>query len=272
MDLTSIANLLYILTCLAPFCLGGLGFLAFGALLVWIIYRQWQPKSAASLAAERRALHDELERLTLTAGLRPWSADALTDLSTDWNATWLQFGRDLSARGTIPSLSEPKGPPWVIFALKIRGARRPDGQLAARTTAQTFDYHIAAGDVAIEVDGVPLGRVQPDGTLLDPDGQPIGRAPRPGGSPIKFRLGTVTHLHDRRQRTYPVTLRGRVVGHLGHPRARMTNVIPLKKRQFPPAVTPEGLLSKEEVTWLLALAILQVAGYNVLETVWTNLA
>ena len=43
-----------------------------------------------------------------------------------------------------------------------------------------------------------------------------------------------------------------------------------KKQQIPPAVTLEGTPSEKEATWLLALAILQMAFHNLLETVWTN--
>jgi len=206
----------------------------------------------------------------MRANLRPWSDAGLTDLSTDWNAHWSRLGRDLSAYGTILSTSEPKGPPWVAFALKIRGARALDGQLLACTTAQTWEYRITPEGVSVQVDGSPWGRVLPDGTLLDAAGQPIGSAPRPGGLPAMLRMSNLAYLHDRREREYPVTLGGRLVGHLANPAARMLNIIPLKKREFPPAVTLKGAVTYEERNWLLALAILQVAGYNLLETVWTN--
>lgn len=268
MEPETTANLLTSLTCLAPFCLGLLGLVAVGFLFVWLIRRQRQPRDAAALAAERQGMRSQVEQQT--AGLRPWSSAALADLSTDWDARWTRFGRKLDAHGTIPSLSEPKGPPWVAFSLKVRGARRPDGQLLARTTDRAFDYRLTPEGVAIQVDGAPLGQVQSDGTLLGADGQPIGSAPRPGGMPAMFRVGGVSRLRDQRERSYPVTLHGRTVGHVAHPPAKMINVISLKKREFPPAVAPEASLSETEATWLLALAILQVAGYNLLETVWTN--
>jgi len=134
-------DLLNGLICLAPFCLGALGLVAFAALLVWIIYRQWQPKSTAALAAGSEAMRSKLEQMV--ASLRPWSSEGLTDLSTDWDARWTRFGRDLSASGSIPSLSAPKGPGWVALALKVRGARQPEGQMQARTTAQAFDYRLS---------------------------------------------------------------------------------------------------------------------------------
>jgi hypothetical protein len=268
MDTESAASLLSILTCLLPFCLGLLGLAAAAGLLFWFIRRQRRPKGEADLAAERQAAGGHLAQQA--AGLRPWSPDALADLSTDWDARWSKFGRDLSARGTIPSLSEPKGQAWVSFVLKVRGARQPTGQLLARTTAQAFTYALSAQGVAIEVDGAPWGSLLPDGTLLDAAGAPAGSAPRPGGGPAMFRLGSVSHLRDKRPRSYPVTLAGRPIGHLANPPAQMLNTISLTKREFAPAVEPAGDLGQEEATWLLALAILQVAGYNVLETIWTH--
>lgn len=268
MDPETVANLLNGLICLAPFCLGVLGLAAFGALLVWVVRRQWQPKDEATLAAEKETMRSQLDQTA--ADLRPWSPAALTDLSTDWDARWTKFGRDLSARGTIPSLSEPKGPGLAAFVLKVRGARQPEGQMQARTTAQAFDYHIGRDGVNILVDGAPLGSVQPNGTLLDADSQPIGNATRPGGLPAMFRVGSIARLHDQRERAYPVIMGERTVAHLANPPAQMTNVISLKKQQIPPAVTLEDTPSEKEATWLLALAILQVAFYNLLETVWTT--
>ncbi len=268
MDTETLASLLTISSCVIPFCAGVLGFVALGVLLVWFVRRQWQPRSESALAGERQGMSARLARLR--ARLRPWSPDGLGDLSTDWDASWSRFGRALNAHGSIPALSDPKGPDWAAFSLKVRGARHPTGQLLACTTAQSFSYRITTEGVTLQADGAPWGSILPDGTLLDDAGQPIGSAPRPGGMPARFNLGSVAYLRDERERSYPVTLRGRVVGRLAHPSAQMTNVISLKKRQFPPAVVPEGVLSAEEATWLLALAILQVAGYNLLETVWTN--
>jgi hypothetical protein len=271
MDSEAITGLLNGLICLgslAPFCMGVLGLVAFGALLVWVVRRQWQAKDEATLTTERKTAQSQLEQMV--ADLRPWSPEGLTDLSTDWDARWTKFGRDLNARGTIPSLGEPKGPGWVAFVFKVRGARQPEGQMQACTTVQAFDYGISREGVDLLVDGAPLGRVQPDGTLLDADGQPIGSAVRPGGLPAMFRVGSIAKLRDERERTYPLILGKRTVAHLANPPAQMTNVISLKRRQFPPAVTLESTPSDEEATWLLALAILQVAFHNLLETVWTD--
>ena len=47
----------------------------------------------------------------------------------------------------------------------------------------------------------------------------------------------------------------------------MLNVVHIRKPQYPPAVTLVDRPTEEEAIWLLALAILQVAFYNLLETV-----
>ncbi len=80
-DSQVIANLVYALFCLAPFCLGLAVFVGFAALLVWIIRRQWQPKDAATLAADRAAMQSQLDQSATS--LRAWSPALLADLSTD---------------------------------------------------------------------------------------------------------------------------------------------------------------------------------------------
>jgi hypothetical protein len=264
----TISNLFSTLLCLAPFFFVLLGGLAIFAGLAWFMNYQRRPKDEATLAAERGVAHSQLEQKV--ADLRPWSSAGLADLSTDWDARWTKFGAELNASGTIPSLGEPEGPGWVAFVLKVRGARQPDGQLHARTSAQAFDYRIGKEGVVVHVDDAPLGSVRPDGTLLDGEGQPVGSAVRPGGLPAMFRAGSLAKLQDGREREYPLILGERTVAHLANPPAQMINAMRLKKQQFPPAVTLADTPSEEEATWLLALAILQVAFHNLLETVWTN--
>lgn len=268
MDPDALADVLSNLVCLAPFCLGIVAFAAVAGLMVWAIRRQSRPQDPAAAATDRQEARAGVDRQA--GGLRPWSAGALADLSTDWDARWSRFGRRMRARGTIPSLSEPKGAPLVAFDLELRGTHRPEGQLVARTSTQVFTYRIAPDGVAIEVDGAPWGSILPDGTLLDAGGQGIGSAPRPGGTPAKFRLGAVAHLRDDRARSYHVTLHREVVGHVANPRAQMKNAISLRERAFAPAVSGAETPPAEAGTWLLALAILQVAGFNVLETIWTG--
>jgi hypothetical protein len=142
--------------------------------------------------------------------------------------------------------------------------------LTARTNQQVFEYRLKADGISVDLDGAAWGQVDPKGYLLDAHGEVVGSAPRPGGSPVMVRAGSMAVLSDQRERSYPVTLNGRVVAQMSNPAAQMTNVISLRERQIAPAVTLETQPSEDEANWLLALAILQVACYNVLETVWTN--
>ncbi len=264
----TLANLLYGLLCLAPFCLGLAGIIAVAALLFAFIRRQWQPKNVQTLADERAAMQSQVAQQA--KGLRAWSSGCLTDLSTDWDATWSKFGRDLNVSGKIPSARDPNDAASVAFALRVRGARQPDGQLVAATSNRDLYFRISAEGVSIHVDNALWGKVQSDGTLLDASGQNIGSAIRPGGMPVLFRVGTFATLRDAREQEYPVVLSGRTIARLTNARVQMINVIQLKKQQFPPAVALNEAVSEQEAVWLLALAILQVAFYNVFETLWTN--
>ncbi len=268
MNPEALSDILNLLICLLPFCFLAVAGLAMLALMVWILRRMHRPKSDAELAREAQQMHAKVEGLM--KNLRPWSPDALSDLSTDWNATWSKFTR-LNVKGTILSLSEPKGGHWVAFNLNTRAAGHLNGRLLARTTAQTFFYNINPKEgVTIQINDAPWGSVQPDGTLLDAAGQAIGSTVRPAGTPIGFKQKVgVNYIHDNREREYSVILRGQVIAHLTNPRVTPL-AISLKKRQFPPALTLNNTPSEEEATWLLALAILQVAGYSTQAKIFTN--
>ena len=268
----SIASLVSALFCLIPIGFMGLVALGFVALFVWIISRTTRPKTAAELAADREKIRADVEKLM--PKVRPWQPEGLADLSTNWDARWQRLAGTLKVHdGTIPGVQDPEGPPWVAFTFKVRGASRPDGQMHARTTARRFDYRITPQSIEISVDDEPLGQMQPDGTLLDAAGQSIGHARRPKGTPASFSMGNMVHITDRRERSYAVDLHGRTVAWLANPPVRRLIAISIGKRkppQYPPALTIAEKPSEEETTWLLALAILQVAFYNVLETIWTN--
>jgi hypothetical protein len=259
-----ISNLL----CLAPMCLGLVVFGAVVFLIIRTISRQSKPLTGEQVKADENSLEAKVQ--PLLARLRPWTSDALAGLSTDWDAKWSRWGRDLNAQGTISTLSDPKGMPLVAFALRVRGALEPDGTLHVRTSQNAFDYRISSGGVTIRVNKSPFGRIQPDGQLLDAQGGVIGEAKRPGGMPAIFRVGGVAILGDKREREYPLILEGRVIGRLSNPLIQIFNAVNLKKTAFAPAAVPAENISEEEALWLTALAILQVAGYNLLEAVWTN--
>lgn len=268
MDATTIYNLLSTLLCLAPFCLGTLVIGGVGFLLIRTTRRQRTPLTAQQVDAQADDL--EAQAGQMTAQLRLWTAGALADLSTDWGAKWSRWGRDLNAHGTIPGLSHSNKAAYVAFALRIRGAFESEGIMHARTSQHAFDYRLSRAGVEIRVDGLPLGKVQADGQLLDAEGCVVGEAKRPGGLPVLFQIGGAALLRDKREGSYPLFLGGKIVGHLANPPIKMFNVIELKKTVYPPAAVLAEGISEQESLWLTALAILQAAGYNLLESVWMN--
>lgn len=256
------------LICLAPFCMGMLGIGAAAFVLIRTAARQSRPLSAEQLKAEADALETRARLISLR--LRPWAPGALADLSTDWDATWSRLGRDLKAHGAILGVGNRGETSWVAFALFARGAMDPESILHARTSGQVFDYRLSRAGVEIRVDGAPLGLARADGVLLGAGSAVIGEAKRPGGLPAVFQVGSIAVQRDARERSYPLVLGGTTVAYLANPPIQTLNVIGLTKQARLPALEIVDLRPARAADWALALAILQVAGYNVLESVWTN--
>ncbi|HXF84957.1 MAG TPA: hypothetical protein VNK49_06160 [Anaerolineales bacterium] len=260
-------NLVSILLCSAPFCLFMLAFVGMAFLFFRVISSQWTPPTAEQMQAKANELEARVNGMV--GRLSAWRPDALDDLSTDWDATWSRFGSTLNARGVIPSHSRPKEAAYVTFALWTRGASQPEGILYARTSRHVFEYRLSRAGVEISVDKALLGRLQPDGQLLDAERRVIGEAKRPGGMPVLFQIGPVSVVHDERAPDYPLILNGRRVGQIANPPVQRFNFIQLQRATPPLAVVPAPDISEQEALWLTALAILQVAGWNVIESVWT---
>ncbi|RMF32245.1 MAG: hypothetical protein D6759_08765 [Chloroflexi bacterium] len=238
-------GLLSSLLCLLLWCLGLLGLGAFGVFLVWLFRRVRQADRAPVSAAEQEKMQAEVD--ALMSKVRPWRREALADLQATRQVRWMSFGRRARVRGLIAASRSDAERTWAAFALRGRRVYgRPisfEGRAHVRTTAQSFDFEAQPTDlISIQVDHEPLGSIHPDGTLLDPSGQPIGQfPPHPAND----------------QATYPVTLHGRVV-------ARLRNLyhgglFSFRRQPRPPAVeiiAPD--LTLEERDWLLALALWQV--------------
>lgn len=260
-------NLFSILLCSAPLCLFMLAFAGMAFLFLRVLSSQWTPLTAEQMGAKANKLEARVNGML--GRLRAWTPEALADLSTDWDATWSRVGRTLNAQGVIPSHSCPKEAAYAAFALWTRGASQPEGVLHARTTQHAFEYRLSSTGVEISVNKTLLGRFQPDGQLLDAQGRVIGEAKRPGGMPVLFQIGPVSVVHDERAPDYPLILNGRRVGQIANPPVQRFSIIQLQRPAPPLAVIPAADISEQEALWLTALAILQVAGWNVIESVWT---
>lgn len=260
-------NLLSIFICFAPFCGGALilGLAAF--FIIRTIGRQVKPPTAEQVNADGRDLQTQVG--WLAHRLAAWTPDALADLSTDWDAKWSRWGRDLKAHGTLPSVARPKEISWVAFGLRVRGASEPDGILHARTSGQTLDYRFTRGGVAIRLNGAPFGQVRADGVLLDAQGRAVGEAKRPGGMPVVFRAAGAAATYDARESSYPLILEGITVARIAHPPLEIFNVIEIKKQTRIPALEMIDPSPAQAAEWALALAVLQAA-YHLFESVWTD--
>ncbi len=216
--------------------------------------------------------NDELSSavLKLVSGLLPWNHISLADLSTDWNANWSRWGKSLKATGTIPSQKNPKQGAHVAFALHIKGIFNPEGELYACNTSNAFRFLLTIKGVEVSVDGSFFGLIRSDGMLQDASGQLIGKALRPSGTPAILSLGSLKILRDKREQSYTLLLGEKIIGQIANPPIQLFNAIRIKKKIFMPAAIPAPGIADYELLWLSCLAIYQVAGLNLIESVWTN--
>ncbi|NKQ37329.1 MAG: hypothetical protein HF973_17150 [Chloroflexi bacterium] len=230
------ASFVSLLLCLLPFCLGLLGLAGFGALLIALVRRAQRPRGEADRkTAEQK---NRVEVAALMAEVQPWRPEALADLRQIRQFRYGIFMRQIRARGLIAAARGDKQRTWAAFALRGQRVRRGvwafHGGALARTSERALAFRAAeTGEVAVRLDGRPLGSIQPDGELRDAAGQPVGQAlfaakDRPAGA---------------------VTLRGREAARLGD----------IYSRDFSPAVTVTvPFPTPEEQDWLLALALWRV--------------
>ncbi len=224
------------LLCLLPWCLGVLGILGGGALLIWLYRRSQPPKSDAEWAAAQRKNQAEVD--ALMPQVQPWRQEALADLHTFRDIRWSVFGRHARARGLIAASKDDKERTWAAFALRGRRVyRRPvsfEGKAHARTSAQSFDFETdSTNRVSIQADGRLLGSLLPDGALVNASGTVIGQMTRA----------------DKERPAFLVTLNGRVVAQMAGELYRRGQTPRPAVEITAPDVTPE------ERDWLLALAL-----------------
>ncbi len=203
--------------------------------------------------------------------LKPWSADNLADLSSDWDAEWSRWGKNLTARGIIPSLRHPESEAYIVFGLKIKGVFNPEGVIYAANSQSSFRYELLNKRIGIFVNEDLLGYIEEKGKLLNTDEVAIGEAIRPGGLPLKIKLGKWKIEKDTRNRSYPVYIKAKNIGEIANPPIKDFNTISLKKISHMPAALPEDSIDEQELLWLSAIAIFQVAGLNLMESIWTNI-
>lgn len=256
-NFTPLINALF---CLIPVVFMGLVGLGVVALFFWIISRTTRTKTKAELGADHERIETEVEKLM--PQVRPWQPEALAHLHTGRDARWTKFGNNITMHGLIAASKSDAARTWSAFALRGRrkysGPFSFHGQALARTTEHTFEFDTQAAGVAIQLNDHPFGTLQPDGTLLDSDGQSIGHFQLEGG---------------KRQPTFPVTLRGNVVAHLARPVYNPQGIVLFKrnKQPLPPAVEIVASdITPDDINWLLTLSLWQIINRTVKWQVGSN--
>ncbi len=242
-------------------------------LVMFILYKVNARRQASKILISQINLN--LSRMedsikALKSFLKPWSADYLEDLSSDWDAEWSRWGKNLKARGIISSLSHPEAEVYIAFGLQIKGVFNPEGVIYAANSQNSFRYELLNKSIKITVNEDLLGYIEGNGKLLNKDEVAIGEAIRPGGLPLIIKLGDFEIVKDTRHDSYPVYINDKMIGEIANPPIKVFNTISLKKCSHMPAALPGDSIDEQELLWLSAIAIYQVAGLNLMESIWTN--
>jgi len=132
--------------------------------LVFFFVRQ--ARSTARQFSDRPA--QQGEDFLASASLRPWSANAWTDLSSRWQGWWLNrtsIGRsDGYTQGIVASYQDLKEPGWIAFTIERHRAR--SGTVILKTSRQRVELRITSKShldrniqVVTTVDGLENGSI-----------------------------------------------------------------------------------------------------------------
>ena len=132
--------------------------------LVFFFVRQ--ARSAGQQFSNRPA--QQGEEFLASASLRPWSPNALADLSSHWEGWWLNttsIGRsDGYAQGIVASHKDPKNPGWIAFTIQRHQAR--SGTVVLKTSQQRAELKITSKShldrniqVVTTIDGLEDGAI-----------------------------------------------------------------------------------------------------------------
>ncbi|GEM_PF-6004726 len=188
----------------------------------------------------------------LLSKVQPWQWEALSHLWTCQEYISKGHYGSFQLAGWIGAPLAAQQRPWVAFT--VRG-RFPDytsllfvGEGRAHTTEHTVEYSATSpGNVAITVNGQELGRLLPDGRLLDARGRPIGTQEADGGQ------------------LCAVTVKGRLIARVRCPASihgdslrTLVHTVQHARGKSLPQLDVAPALSSEERTWVLALAVWNV--------------
>ena len=110
-----------------PFCCFGVIFLGVFGLILWTIFRRFQPYSAEEKSKSESEARGILDGAV--PDLLPWSREAFPDLAAEWEGTYRRF-LSFFASGRCTSLRDSKRG-WLAFVLNFRGN---SGFVLARTS------------------------------------------------------------------------------------------------------------------------------------------
>jgi hypothetical protein len=109
------------------------------------------------------------EFLTATV-LRPWEANAFSDLSCHWKGDWrtlTRLGRyEGYARGVIQSHRNPEGPGWIAFTIDSDNRQERDGKIVLMTSTRRVELKVSGERLSLtmraraEVDGKEWGAMR----------------------------------------------------------------------------------------------------------------
>ena len=234
------------------FALFGLGIVAIGGLIVWVIIRSTRSRTPVEQMDEKTSMMAEVR--SKVHSLSPWRSSL--DVSAAMQFNYVKaFSRKLW--GTIYS---PERNAIIAFDRVERGFAS-NGYMFAASTAFELYYEINVDEFAIMYNGQWFGRITKAGHIINAQGQTIGQAVHP--EKVAFNIGRIEFRTGENK--FQLFINGRVLATIwvspdysGNPIGDMS-IIFNENNWGQSIVQLHDQPTEDEERWLSVFATLEVA-------------
>jgi hypothetical protein len=226
-------------------------------LIIFVFRKSTEKKTPQFSTNERREMLDRVK--SRLHNVVSWDNKSFRDISHNKKFSYVK-GLSITSKGTLYST---QGESLVVFERVERGLYG-DGSMIACSTGFSMICAFTNGDITIQFDREPLGRITSGGSIYDPQGNRISQIKRPSRTTTSFGELIAYTTGDSH---YPVTFNGRQVATVWLSGTGMSDtLIEIESRASNQGsssiIRVNDTPTPAEEKWLLALAVLEGCYYN----------